>query len=64
MLPKLNPLRLARLEKGLSQWQVSRETGISQSTISLYEQEYREPKPEHKEALARLYGKEVEELWK
>jgi transcriptional regulator with XRE-family HTH domain len=63
MLPKLNSLKLARLGKGLSQWQVSRETGISQSTISLYEQEYREPKPAHKEALAKLYGKEVEELW-
>ena len=64
MLAKLNPLKLARLEKSLSQWQVSRETGISQSTISLYEQEYREPKPEHKETLAKLYGKKVGELWK
>ena len=64
MLAKLNPLKLARLEKGLSQWQVSRETGISQSTMSLYEQEYREPKPKHKEALANLYGKKVEDLWK
>jgi transcriptional regulator with XRE-family HTH domain len=64
MLPRLNPLKLARLEKGLSQWQVSIATGISQSTISLYEQEYRKPKPEHKEALAKAYGKQVEDLWK
>lgn len=64
MLPKLNPLKLARLEVGKSQWGVAKETGISQSTISLYEQGYKDPKPEHKEKLARLYGKEVEELWK
>jgi hypothetical protein len=30
----------------------------------LYEQEYREPQAEHKETLAKLYGKKVEELWK
>lgn len=62
-MSKLNPLRLARLEAGKSQWAVAKETGISQSTISLYEQGYREPKPEHREILAKLYGKQVEELW-
>ena len=64
MTSKLNPLKLARLEQGLSQWAVARETGIHQSTISLYEQGYTDPKPEHKEILAKLYGKKVEELWK
>ena len=64
MTSKLNPLKLARLEQGLSQWGVAKETGISQSTISLYEQEYKDPKPEHKESLAKLYGKELWELWK
>ena len=63
MTSKLNPLKLARLEQGLSQWGVAKETGISQSTISLYEQGYRDPKPEHKEMLAKLYGKKVGELW-
>ena len=64
MTSKLNPLKLARLEQGLSQWAVARETGIHQSTISLYEQGYKDPKPEHKETLAKLYGKEVRELWR
>jgi len=59
----LNPLRLARLERGLSQWHVSQETNIHQSLISLYERELREPSKEHKETLAKLYSKEVHELW-
>ena len=60
----LNPLRLARLQRGLSQWHVSQETNIHQSLISLYERELREPSKEHKEVLAKLYGKKVNELWK
>ena len=63
MTLKLHPLKVARLEKGLSQWEVARETGIHQSTISVYEKGYKDPKPEHKETLAKLYGKKVEELW-
>jgi len=63
-MPKLNPLRLARLEAGKTQWEVTKETGIPQTRISLYEREYREPTPEHKKTLARLYGKVVEDLWK
>ena len=60
----LNSLKLARLEVGKSQWDVAKETGISQTMLSLYEREYLEPKPEHKKTLAKLYGKKVEELWK
>jgi transcriptional regulator with XRE-family HTH domain len=60
----LNRLRLARLERGLSQWHVSQETKIHQSLLSLYERELREPSEEHKEILAKLYGKEVRDLWK
>ena len=63
-MPKLNPLKLARLEVGKSQWDVAKETGIPQSTVSLYERGYLEPKLEHKEILAKLYGKQVEDLWK
>jgi transcriptional regulator with XRE-family HTH domain len=60
----LNSLKLARLHTGKSQWDVAKETGISQTMLSLYEREYLEPKPEHKEALAKAYGKQVGELWK
>ena len=64
MTSKLSPLKLTRMEIGLSQWAVAKETGIHQSTISLYEMGYKDPNPEHKETLAKLYGKKVEELWK
>lgn len=63
-MTKLNRLRLARLETNKSQWEISRETGIAQSLISLYERELVTPKSVHKEKLAKLYGKKVEELWK
>ena len=61
---KLNSLKLARLERGLSQWDVAKRTGISQTMISLYEREYREPNDWYKAQLAKLYYKKVEELWK
>jgi len=64
MSSKLNPLKLTRMEKGLSQWAVAKETGIHQSTISLYERGYKEPTPDHKVILAKALGKEVEDLWK
>lgn len=60
---KLSALKLARLETGRSQWDVAKETGISQTMVSLYEREYLEPKPEHKQALASLYGKKTKDLW-
>jgi DNA-binding XRE family transcriptional regulator len=62
-MSKLNPLKLARLEVGKSQWDVAKETGIAQTLISLYEREVKEPKPEHKRTLSKLYGKKVGELW-
>lgn len=63
-MTELSPLRMARLQVGKSQWHVAKETGISQSLVSLYERGLREPKPEHKEALAKLYGNKVQEIWK
>jgi len=63
-MTKLTPLKLARLHTGKSQWDVAKETGIHQTVVSLYERELKEPKSEHKETLARLYGKEVGDLWK
>jgi transcriptional regulator with XRE-family HTH domain len=60
----MTPLRLARLEKGLSQWDVAKQTGISQTMISLYEREYVEPNDLYKAKLAKLYGNKAQELWK
>lgn len=62
-MTELTPLRLTRLKKGLSQWHVAKETGILQTLISLYERNLKEPTPQHKEILAKLYGKKLEELW-
>ena len=64
MTAKLTPLKLTRMEKGIVQWEVARLTGIHQSTLSLYERGHLDPKPEHKEMLAKLLGKTVEELWR
>ncbi len=63
-MAEISSLKMARLQVGKSQWHVAAETGISQSLISLYERGLREPKQEHKKALAKLYRKKVLELWK
>ena len=60
----LTRLRLTRLKTGLSQWHVAKETEISQSLISLYERNLKEPTLGHKKILAKLYCKKVKELWK
>jgi transcriptional regulator with XRE-family HTH domain len=60
----LTPLRLARLEAGLSQWDVCKSTGIHQTTISLYEREVKVPSPNHLEILSELYRKPMEQLCK
>lgn len=64
MISKLTLVKLARLEQGLSQWDVAKATGIAQTVISLYKRELKEPSEEHKKTLAKLYDKQLEELWK
>jgi len=61
---RLTPLKLTRLKRGLSQWHVAKATGIAQTLISLYERELKEPSVEHKKTLAKLYDKQLEDLWK
>jgi len=62
-MTKLTPPKLARLEAGLTQWDVAKETGIAQTLISLYERKMKEPSQQHKEALSKCYGRQVEDLW-
>ena len=62
-MKQMTPLRLARLKKGLSQWDVAKRTGISQTVISLYEREYVKPSDLNKAKLAKLYGRKIEKLW-
>jgi len=63
-MTKLTTLRLTRLQMGLSQHEVEMKTGIHQALLSLYEREIRAPNDTHKETLAKLYSKEVWELWR
>jgi transcriptional regulator with XRE-family HTH domain len=62
-MTKLTPSKLARLEKGLSQYEVEAKTGIRQNLVSLYEREIRTPSEAHKQALSELYDKPAEKLW-
>nr|WP_150959314.1 helix-turn-helix transcriptional regulator [Aneurinibacillus sp. XH2] len=57
-----NRLRSARERKGWSQTYVCRKLGISNSTLSGYERDYREPDIESLKILADLYEISVEEL--
>jgi transcriptional regulator with XRE-family HTH domain len=64
MRKRLTAMKLARLQMGLSQYDVEVSTGIRQVYISLYERKLKEPKAEHKEILAKLYGRKVRDFWK
>ncbi len=46
-------LKVARIDKGLSQWDLAGETGIPNYRISLIETGRAQPKPEELEALAK-----------
>ena len=59
---KLNSLRMARLKEGKSQYEVALQTGISQSLLSLYERDLKDPKDDHIRKLALCYGTNVENL--
>jgi transcriptional regulator with XRE-family HTH domain len=61
---KATRLKLARLQEGFSQHDVARKLGISQSTLSLWESGHRSPSEERREALAALYGRTLDELFK
>lgn len=57
-----NRLRRARERKGWSQTYVCRKLGLSNSTLSGYERDYREPDAETLSLLARLYEVSVDYL--
>ena len=58
-----NNLKMARLERGLTQWEVANATGIHQTYISLYENKLKDATYKHKKALAKLYARRVKDLW-
>jgi len=57
---KLNALRLNRLKSGLTQHEAALRSGLSQTTISLFEREIRRPKPAELERLAEVYDTQPE----
>jgi len=59
----LSLLRLARLDKGLTQFLLARETGIPASRLSLMERDQLNPKEKEKQVLARVLGRRVDELF-
>jgi len=63
-MERLTRLRLARLRAGKSQFEVSLETGIPQSYLSLYERGFRIPKENHLLLMGKCYGLESNELAK
>ena len=56
-------LKEARFKKNISQWELSRLTGISQSAISLIENCYIVPKESQKEAISSALDMELSELF-
>ena len=57
-------LRMLRAEKGVSQKQVSKQTGMHAQTLCGYERGYVEPPVSAAVALANYYGVTVEDLIK
>ena len=55
-------LRLERLQKELSQYQLERRTGIAQARLSLLERGFRVPTVEEQAKLADALGCSVEEI--
>jgi transcriptional regulator with XRE-family HTH domain len=59
----MSKLKEMRFHKGLTQWDLVLETGISQSKLSLFERGYLEPKPDEKARLARALGVPTREIF-
>jgi DNA-binding XRE family transcriptional regulator len=53
MMTPLTPLRRARLEKGLTQWDLMLRTDIPQSKISMIEREYCTPSQQEARRIAK-----------
>jgi len=60
---KLEPLRLARLTRGLTQLDVAMSAGVSQPRLSYSERGYNFLKPYEKKRLAEFFEMDVDELF-
>lgn len=59
----MNKLKKRRLELELTQYDIEKLIGISQSKLSLFEGDYRIPKPEEKRKLAKVLRAETKNLF-
>lgn len=59
----LTPLRLARLQRGMTQHSLGRRARLAPSRISMLERNCDPPTPRELEALARVLGVSAEELF-
>ena len=58
----MKQLKLTRIVKDISQWDLSQQTGIPNYRISLIENGRVEPKPEELKALAKALGTTTEAI--
>lgn len=58
----LSTLQRVRMERGLTQWQVAKQVGISRAMVSNWERGHYKPSQEQLQQLAAFYGVEVGEL--
>lgn len=56
-------LKIIRIRKGITQWELSKQTNIPNYKISLFENGHIEPNKEEKKKLAKALGTKVEELF-
>lgn len=56
-------LKIIRIKKGITQWELSKQTNIPNYKLSLIENEHIEPNEQEKEKLARALKVKIAELF-
>ncbi len=56
-------LRIARVKRKMSQWELSYKTRISQGRISLFERGFRQPTQEQAEKIAEALCVDIKEIF-
>jgi len=63
-MKKPNPLRMARLQEGLTQFELSTKSKVSRLRISLLENDYCAPWSKEKVKLAKALNRKPEEIFR
>ncbi len=63
MMKENMDLKVARVKRKMSQWELSYQTGIAQSRISLFEKGFRKPTQEQAEKIAETLQVAIEEIF-